>query len=322
MLISVLIPCYNHEKYISSCLNSLLAQTYKNIELIIIDDSSTDNSFQIIQEYFPRLENSFLRVYVNRNVKNLGVTKTLNKMIHIAKGEYIKLLASDDMLLPSAILDFSKAVQTSKAEIIFSNVAFVPENFIFDGTCITEQISSLPVRYNTRPLEGKNLTGKLCGDNFISAPGVLIPRRTFERYGVFDEAYILEDFDFWLRVSVSGSFEYLNRVTALYRENDNSLSRFDISPKSIKRHADFFHNKLAIFNRYKHYASLEEIAQFYNNELNSSIGTNDIKTTSTIIKLMNNDKIRINFYNKARLPIVYLGLYPLLKKIKMKYKKR
>ena len=177
-------------------------------------------------------------------------------------------------------------------------------------------VDKLILRYPVKPFEGKNLTGKLCANNYICAPGVFIPRKTFSQYGLFDEKYCLEDFEFWLRISVSGYIKYIDSVTALYRQNDNSLSRFDLSEKSIIRHQKFCRDKIRIFFKYEKFASKLQAEYFFNSELDSSIGTNDKEMMKEIIQEMNEKNLRIFFRNKYRIPIVNLKIYPFLKKIK------
>jgi len=101
-LVSVIIPAYNHEKFIESCIESIVAQTYKQIELIIINDGSTDNThgkiISLVEQYRKRFENV---VYIAR--ENRGTATTLNELLSLAKGEFIFQIASDDMAKPYAI---------------------------------------------------------------------------------------------------------------------------------------------------------------------------------------------------------------------------
>ena len=97
-LVSIICPCYNHEEFVVDLLDSLLEQTYNNIELFITDDHSADNSFEIIKNYEGRLKERFANVVIELNENNLGVVKTTNNMIKKSKGDYVKIIASDDFL--------------------------------------------------------------------------------------------------------------------------------------------------------------------------------------------------------------------------------
>ncbi len=101
-LVSVIIPAYNHEKYIESCLQSVVEQTYPKLELVIVNDGSADNTHEKIVDFIARHKKRFKKVsYINREHKGIG--DTLNKLIALAKGEYLYQIASDDMAKPEAI---------------------------------------------------------------------------------------------------------------------------------------------------------------------------------------------------------------------------
>lgn len=316
-LVSILVPCYNHEKYVEDCLRSLCEQSYRNIELIIIDDCSSDNSYNIIKGMEKELRNRFTTVYLEKNEKNCGITKNLNKMLSVAKGKYIKLLASDDMLLPDAIKALVMYAQSNDCDVIYSNVVSIEEEQKFP-VLSTEH---LPKRYDTIPPVGENLTGLLCADNFISAPGAFVPMQTYKNFGFYDENYILEDFEFWLRVSTKGKFGYLNKETALYRQNDNSLSRFQMSEEGKRRHRRFHEQKKKIFKAYSNYANREQKTIFYNNELNAAIGFNDKTLVNSLMKEMREDGYRITKKNLIKANLVNIGIYALLKDMKRRVRK-
>ena len=101
-LVSVLIPAYNHEKYVKETIKSIIAQTYKNIELIIVDDGSKDSTWQKIEEMRDKCEERFVRVHFETK-ENEGTCRTLNKLLSIAQGEFVYLIASDDLAKPQAI---------------------------------------------------------------------------------------------------------------------------------------------------------------------------------------------------------------------------
>jgi len=98
--ISIICVSYNHSKYIIECLNSVKNQTYNNIELILADDASSDNSVEIFEKWLK--ENNF-PVKKNFHTKNIGLVRTLNECIKLATGKYIKYLSCDDFLHPEFI---------------------------------------------------------------------------------------------------------------------------------------------------------------------------------------------------------------------------
>ena len=154
----------------------------------------------------------------------------------------------------------------------------------------------------------------------VSAAYVFL-KKTFEKYGKFDEEYCLEDFEFYLRVSTTGCIRYIESVTALYRQNNNSLSKFDLSKVGIKRHQKFCRDKIKIFSKYEKYASKEQTELFFNSELDSSIGINDKEMIKEIISIMKNKGLSITAYNYFRIPVVNIGVYPIIKKVKHYFKR-
>lgn len=99
--ISIIIPVYNTEEYISDCLDSILSQTYKNFEVIIVDDGSTDNSFNIVKNYQKNNDNITVL-----HIGNSGVSAARNLGIQLAKGEFLFFVDSDDTLYDHCLLSF------------------------------------------------------------------------------------------------------------------------------------------------------------------------------------------------------------------------
>lgn len=114
-LISVIVPIYNVEKYIADCISSIITQSYKNLELILVDDGSTDNSYAIC-ESFCKKDRRIRLTTVNRG----GVSKARNIGIEKSKGEYLLFVDSDDILLPDALLHYVNNVNQTNADIVKS----------------------------------------------------------------------------------------------------------------------------------------------------------------------------------------------------------
>lgn len=125
-LVSVIIPAYNHEKYVQETINSVINQTYQNIEIIIIDDGSKDNTWQKIQELKDICEKRFVRV-VLQTQNNQGSSITLNKAVSMCKGKYIAVIASDDVYLPACIDEQVKVMEENQ-----SIVQTLPDNISID----------------------------------------------------------------------------------------------------------------------------------------------------------------------------------------------
>lgn len=120
--ISVIVPVYNVEKYIIQCVDSILRQTFKNMEIILIDDSSNDRSFDIIQEKYGKLPN----VYIRKNPSNIGVSKTRNLGMNLARGKYVYFMDSDDLLLSNGLENLYNIAEKYNADIVHANEWYEP----------------------------------------------------------------------------------------------------------------------------------------------------------------------------------------------------
>ena len=123
--VSVIIPAYNHQKYVQDTIKSIINQTYQNIELIIIDDGSTDRTWQKILEMKADCEKHFKNAHFETK-ENEGTTRTLKKLLSLANGEYVYIIASDDIIKPSAI---EKQVDFLNKKKFFSKNLYIKRTF-------------------------------------------------------------------------------------------------------------------------------------------------------------------------------------------------
>lgn len=317
-LVSILIPCYNHEKYIDSCLKSLIAQSYKNIELLICDDCSRDTSFAKLLAWKPLLESRFSRVELYKNEKNQGVCKTLNGLINRSRGEYIKTLASDDMLRPDAISDYVEFSKLTEFDIVFSNAYIINEH---DTYPVDESIERRKY-YSSIPPRGNRLTSKLIAGNYIQGASLFIRRETFEKFGVFDEQYLYEDWEYLLRVSVSGTIEYMDKIPVYYRILDGSLSNFNSSSEEgRKKYRIFYSDMKKLFEKYNEYTSKESNNITFNQTIRTAVILHDHVLLDAIIKDMRALGLNVFFGNKIRIISLKIGIYNLLRYIKNSVKR-
>ncbi|NFP91586.1 glycosyltransferase family 2 protein [Clostridium sporogenes] len=205
-LISIIMPVYNCQKYIEKAINSVITQTYKSWELIVIDDESKDNTIKIIE----KLSNKDQRIRFYKNEKNLGVSETRNKGISLANGEWIAFLDSDDMWKPSKLEKQIIISNTVEAEFIFTGSSFINENGIY-----YEGILEVPEKVNYK---------KLRNHNVISCSSVLIKKKFFKDIRM-EKDDMHEDYAVWLRVLNTGVCAYgINEPLIVYRISPNSKS--------------------------------------------------------------------------------------------------
>ena len=222
-LVSILMPCYNSEKYISEAISSIINQSYSNWELLICNDSSTDNSLSIIKEF----ESDKIKIFENK--KNKGYLKTCNFLFDQAKGDYITFQDSDDY---SSI---------NRIELLLKEFKKNPKL----GACgtqfnfMTDSGIKLPKDSPIYPLKHNDII-----DSFITAPGfcgasVMVTKEVIDSIGVYNEYWDrigAEDF-YWLYL-ISEIFEVSNipNTSYFYRHNPNSITRNKTNPRKIHCH--------------------------------------------------------------------------------------
>lgn len=227
-LISVIIPAYNHEDYIEECLRSIIDQTYRNIELLIVDDGSTDGTFAKMQKMKPECEKRFVRV-VMETQKNRGRCFTDNKLIDLAKGTYLYLIASDDRAKPQAIEtlhDFlsrnpdyvlavgdNEIVNASSERIYWGkHRETVPESEAVYKTFGDELLLNGP--------DGKHPDfggyESLLKGNYIPN-GYLYSRQSIVNAGKMNPGIFLEDWYLHLQLAKRGKYKYIPEILFSYR---------------------------------------------------------------------------------------------------------
>ena len=223
-LVSVICLSYNHEAYVVEALNSVINQTYPNIELLIADDYSTDNSVGIIQKWLENHPNVFFLA----NEKNLGNTKTFNQLAKKAKGEFIIDLAADDILLPNCIEKQVKAFQNSNYRslgIVYGNLIEIDEKGNFISNYYTEE---------DHPESGNIYKMVIGRTTKICSVSSMIKKSVLEKLGYYDENLAYEDLDLWIRTSREYEFEYIPEILAKKRVLSHSLSSHFLIEKNSR----------------------------------------------------------------------------------------
>jgi len=205
-LVSVIMPAYNSEKFIEDSINSVLKQTYPNMELIVIDDLSTDRTVKIVEQF--RKKDS--RVLLEKNEVNLGVSETRNKGISLANGDWIAFLDSDDIW------------KRNKIEIQMKNANQANARFLFTGvTYINEE--NIPYR-GTFKVPNKVSYKELLKQNVITCSSVLVKKSLFDSVKMKkDDTH--EDYGAWLSILKNEPYAYgINQPLLIYRISKKSKS--------------------------------------------------------------------------------------------------
>lgn len=203
-LVSVLIPLYNHESFVEFAIESVMNQTYKNVELIVINDGSVDNSDEKIKDLLKKYNFEY------HQQENKGLIFTIEKLRSLAQGKYISLLASDDAFVHNKIEILVNYLENNpQYAMVYSNMYFMN---------IENQIVS---KIKDGGEKGNIFDSLLCGNFFINSLTTLINREIFMKYS-YEKAYI-EDFQMWLKIAKDNQIGYVDKYLALYRIG-NTLS--------------------------------------------------------------------------------------------------
>ncbi|MCE7066867.1 glycosyltransferase [Dyadobacter sp. CY326] len=217
-LVTVILTAYNQEKYIEETLHSVFQQTYAHIELIVIDNASTDQTLTKI-ERFKAASNQFILI---KNTFNSGLCKAFNIGLSIAKGKYVIDLSGDDLLMPERIEKQVEAFEQLSDEyaVVFTNALY-----------ITPAGKYLDYHYQVDK-QGKAAHNVPSGDvyknvlerYFICTPTMIMRTEALIGLGGYDETLTFEDFDFWVRSATKFKYFYLDEVLTKKRIVPTSLS--------------------------------------------------------------------------------------------------
>lgn len=204
--VSVIIPTYNHARYVGDAVDSVLRQTYQDFELIVIDDGSTDDSRDVIARFGSRLR------YVRQ--ENRGLAAARNTGLAIAGGELVALLDADDLYEPEFLLTLVELLRAQP----HAGAAYCGYRFVDESNRPLPQIESrvtAPDAFHQALLQG----------NFLVPEAVLVRRRSYESVGSFDESLsACEDWDMWLRLSRHHQFVGTPVVLTRHRVAPGSMS--------------------------------------------------------------------------------------------------
>ena len=218
-LVSIICLCYNHERFLKEALDSVLAQTYPHLEIIVVDDSSTDRSPEIILQYQQRHP----QINFISTGTNLGNTKAFNLGWRASSGAFILDFATDDVLLPDRI---ARQVAAFRALDASYGVVYSDAEYINDASQHIGYHCQRDSQGRVRSLAPSgDLFRELLRRYFVCPPTMLVRRNVFEDLNGYDETLAYEDFDFWVRSSRKYKYFFLDEVTTRRRVHATSLSK-------------------------------------------------------------------------------------------------
>jgi glycosyltransferase involved in cell wall biosynthesis len=216
-LVSVVIPVYNGANYIREAIDSVLAQTYKNIEILIINDGSQDGGAtrDIALSYGDKIK------YFEK--ENGGVSTALNLGIRAMKGEYFSWLSHDDVYYPDKIKCQIGEVRFKKNVILYSDYDEIDEQ------------SKIINKVRISHIKSEMFLFEIAKNSFLHGCSLLIPKEAFDDFGGFNEELLTtQDYDLWVKMSIKYRFVHLKKILIKSRIHTQQGSNKDIHVKEVE----------------------------------------------------------------------------------------
>ena len=233
-LVTVFIPMYKSEQYISECIDSILNQTYKNLEILVIDDGSTDNSVNIIKSYTDP------RIRLLQNESNKGIPYTRNRGLQELKGKYLAVMDSDDISYLTRIEDQVEFMEAHPEVTVLGTFFETYRRFI----------SSKFTRYRTP----EELKVGLLFECQIANPTAMIRVQTLKDYGIQynEECFVAQDYEIWTQIVKYSSLAILPKVLHKYRWGHANVTQKSRQAKieRRKRIISNIHNNMLDFYQF------------------------------------------------------------------------
>ncbi|WP_312389413.1 glycosyltransferase [Chryseobacterium sp.] len=215
-LVTIIVVSYNHAKYIPENLENIKNQTYGNIQLIVGDDASADNSVEVFEQW---LQQNNYSAEKNFHTQNTGFAEMLNECIELAKGEYIKVLAADDYLHPEAIQKCVEKLESCGESygMVYSNT-----HAINDDSEIIDDLADYDA-FGT--IDPETLRKDVIKYNRIPALTVVMRTKVLHETGKYDAQFIAEDYYRWLKIREKYMIAYIPEKLAYYRVHTGNISK-------------------------------------------------------------------------------------------------
>jgi glycosyltransferase involved in cell wall biosynthesis len=218
-LVTVICSCYNHQQFVCESIQSVLNQSYKNIQMIVIDDKSSDNSVAIIEQF---IINKPEILFIKNNT-NLGLTRSVTNSLKFVKGDYFIDLAADDILLPNCIATQIKTFEKSsynQLAMVYGNAELILESgehssYYFEVTDSLKTKKQIP--------SGDIYINIIDMNTTICSVSAMYNKFVFDELGGYDTSLSYEDLDYWIRASRNYNIEFVDEVLIQKRIVPNSL---------------------------------------------------------------------------------------------------
>ena len=256
-LVSIVVVTYNSSPYVIETLESVKQQTYQNIELIVTDDSSTDDTIAKATKWIDDNSQRFTNVKIVITTQNGGISKNCNQGYKNTQAEYLKFIAGDDLLLQNCIQDnVDFVINNTDASIVFSDMILFGENIedINLKQCFMDDfVKKIDV-------DAKTQFQRIIKREMIIAnsPSVFIKKELLDKMGGFDERFpMLDDLPLWTKIAYNGiKLYYFDKKTVMYRIGYSSASAL-LSKNPVNGKALASYYQYCVMVRAKHLSGLD-----------------------------------------------------------------
>ncbi|MCT9980720.1 glycosyltransferase family 2 protein [Acinetobacter sp. I-MWF] len=294
-LVSIVIPCYNHENFVQDCIQGLVNQTYKNIELIIIDDGSKDDSIIKIQEMITKCRNRFIR-FEFRHRSNKGLSTTLNEALEWCEGDYWSICSSDDFYHENKVsIQVEYLLSNMKQKFCVTNAYVIND--------LNEVLTSQTGNYNL------GLIHKIIFDDIFTFKIHLPVTGMYETYLIkniingFDPNVTAEDYDIYLKIALVTDIGVIDDKLYYYR----SPEAIGSERKRMPMRMDVSDSHLLTINKYKNHPLYNDAINMWNYRrfvFFSAYRFSKIYAFKGMIKSFNKFK-ELNFY-KSLIKLIFI----------------
>jgi glycosyltransferase involved in cell wall biosynthesis len=232
-LVSVICLCHNHERFLPEAIESVRKQTYDNLEIIVVDDASTDGSKEQIRGILQQDPSiSFLSLS-----ENLGNCAAFNAGLALARGEFVVDFSTDDVMMPDRITEQVRLFHSLDETygVVFTDVEYINEA----GEHLYYHYEYLRKKRLINSIPQGDVYADILSTYFVSSPSMLVRRNVFDDLNGYDPNLAYEDFDFWVRSSRKYKYAYLNKVLTKVRKHEKSLSKKQYIKGSRQLHSTY-----------------------------------------------------------------------------------
>ncbi|MDX1629538.1 MAG: glycosyltransferase [Fulvivirga sp.] len=232
-LVSVICVCHNQAEYIKETVQSVLQQSYPHVELIIVDDASTDGSKDVIHALLKQHPDIQFVDFAN----NVGLCAAFNAGLKKAKGQYVVDLSADDVFMHHRLERQVKLFQELPADygVIYTNTIIIGQK----GEKLWDHAAYLKKHRLVDKMPQGDIYCDVLRKYFISPPSMLVKKVVMDDIGGYDESLAYEDFDFWVRSSRKWKYAYLDEALTRVRKVKNSLSSSLYQPGDQQLHSTY-----------------------------------------------------------------------------------